>query len=57
MGGPLYEWRPGVPILDGPPDEEMLILMDTPEDYIRGENFDGETHPTIQDTIPVGGDI
>ena len=24
--GALFEWRPGVPILDGPPDEELPIL-------------------------------
>ena len=51
-GGPLFEWLPGVPILDVPPDEELPILMDAPEDYARGENFDG---PVTQNLAPVGG--
>ena len=29
--------------------------MDAPEDYARGEKFDSETHPIIQDIISVGG--
>ena len=49
----MFEWRPGVPMLAGPPDVELPILMDAPDDYARGEDFDG---PIIQDILPVVGD-
>ena len=39
-------------MLEGPPDVELPILMDAPEDYAREEGFDGTIN---QDIVPVGG--
>ena len=51
-GGPAFEWRPGVPMPEAPLDVEPPILMDAPEDYTRGEDFDPIN---VQDILPVGG--
>jgi hypothetical protein len=52
-GGPLFEWQPDIPMIDGPSDVELPILMDAPEDYAREEDFDD---PIVQDILLVGGD-